>query len=314
MAVFCGIELSKGAVLSPMAGFTDDIFRSLCAEQGAIYTVSEMVSARAVTLGDNKTQALCENHSGLSPYGIQLFGNRPCDFAVASEKLMKYKPDFFDVNCGCPAPKITSGGAGSSLLKTPEIIGEIVTAIKKSVDLPVTVKLRTGIDGEPSAVAAALIAEQAGASLLAVHGRYQRQGYRPPVDHTIAKLVKQAVNIPVLYNGDVVDRDSMSTALSSTQADGILIGRAALGNPFVFREIVTGEKASLTNRVNMMCRHAEAIFERNTPGGIISFRTHLTHYIKGFRNAATLRRSAVNVKTVEDVQTLAEVMFDSVRE
>ncbi len=313
MATFCGINLAGGAVLSPMAGFTDDIFRLLCSEQGAIYTVSEMVSARAVALGDKKSHALCENRSHLSPYGIQLFGSRACDFAVASEKLMQYNPDFFDINCGCPAPKIFGSGSGSALLRTPEVIGEIVDAVKKASGLPVSVKLRTGIEGEPAAIAAAVVSEQAGASLVAVHGRCQKQAYRPPVDFVIAGQVKQALSIPVLFNGDISDEISYKNSLLTTLVDGVMIGRATLGNPFVFREINGGEKSSLTERVNMMLRHANMIFGRYGDGGVVAFRTHLTHYIKGFNGAAALRRRAVSVNNRDDVRSLAEIMINSTK-
>ncbi len=314
MAFFCGVDLSKGAVLAPMAGFTDDIFRFLCAEQGASITVSEMVSARAVTLGDKKSHELCKNHSKLSPYGIQLFGTRPSDFATAAEKLMVYSPDFYDINCGCPAPKITGSGGGSSLLKEPQLIGEIVKAVVGAVSIPVTVKLRTGIEGEPSAIAAAVAAEQAGAALVTVHGRYQKQGYRPPVDHEIAAEVKKVITVPMLFNGDIIDVSSKDKVISATMVDGVMIGRAALGNPFIFSELDGGEKATLTDKVNMLNRHADLIFERYDLGGIVAFRTHLTHYIKGFRNAASLRRRAVSVTTRDDVRELADIMLHSVSE
>ncbi len=306
MSLFCGVNLSDGAVLAPMAGFSDDIFRSLSAENGAIITVSEMVSAKAVTLGDLKSNELCRNYSELSPFGIQLFGANPEDFKVASEKLMKFKPDFYDVNCGCPAPKITGSGGGSSLLRTPERIGEIVSAVIESVGLPVSVKLRTGIDGENAAVPAAISAVEGGASLITVHGRYQRQGYRPPVDHVIAAEVKSKISVPMLFNGDIKDVKSAEEALARTGADGVMIGRAALGNPYIFNLFREPYQPSSTDKVNMLLRHAEMIYDRYGNRGLIGFRTHITHYIKGFRDAAALRREAVSISSLDDVKSMAE--------
>ncbi len=305
MSFFCGVDLSSGAVLAPMAGFTDDIFRNICVENGAIITISEMVSARAVTLGDKKSNELCKNYSGLSPYGIQLFGSRPEDFKVAAERLMQFKPDFYDINCGCPAPKITGSGGGSSLLKTPQLIGELVKAVKDSSNLPVSVKLRTGIDGEPAAVTAAITAVQAGASLVTVHGRYQRQGYRPPVDYEIAAEVKKNISVPMLYNGDVKDAQTAMAAIKKTGADGVMIGRASMGNPFVFRLYENRDSIDLTDRVDILQRHAEQIYERYGKNGLIAFRSHITHYIKGFRDAASLRREAVDIKSIDDVTRIA---------
>ncbi len=311
MSLFCGVNLSEGAILAPMAGFTDDIFRSLCAENGAIITVSEMVSVRAVTLGDKKSNELCKNHSKLSPFGIQLFGSRPEDFKVAADRLMQFKPDFYDINCGCPAPKITGSGGGSSLLKTPELIGDIVSAVISSSAIPVSVKLRTGINGEPAAVAAAKIAQQGGASLVTVHGRYQQQGYRPPVDYKIAAQVKKSISVPMIYNGDVRDLTTAKYAIEQTGADGVMIGRASFGNPFVFKLYSDNHKIELTDRVNMLLRHANMIYDRHGKNGLIGFRTHITHYIKGFRNAASLRREAVNVSTLDDVKFIAEQLFST---
>ncbi len=304
MATFCNIDLSDGAALAPMAGFTDDIFRMLCAEHGAIFTVSEMVSVRAVTLGDKKSHTLCENRSSLRPYGIQLFGSRAEDFAVAAQRLLCHKPDFYDINCGCPAPKITGPGGGSALLRSPELVGDIVRAVL-CAGLPVSVKLRTGIEGENLAVAAALAAQQAGASLVTVHGRYQKQGYRPPVDYTIAAEVKKALSVPMLYNGDVCDAQSAISAKKLTGADGVMVGRAALGNPFVFDTIKNGTPASdVTTHADMMLRHATLIDAHSGTNGIRAFRGHISHYIKGYRGASALRKKAVSVCTLDDVKVI----------
>ncbi len=305
MPLFCGVELSSGAILAPMAGFTDDIFRCLSVEQGAIITISEMVSARAVTLGDTKSGELCNNYSSLSPFGIQLFGSRPEDFSIASSKLMQYRPDFFDINCGCPAPKITGSGGGSSLLKNPELIGEIVASVKAATGIAVSIKLRTGIEGEPAAVKAAICGVQGGAELVTVHGRYQRQGYRPPVDYDIAAEVKKNIKVPMIFNGDVSDINSANLALKKSNADGVMIGRAALGNPFIFSMHSESVPCSMTDRVNMLMRHAELINDRYGTNGLIAFRTHITHYIKGFRNAASMRREAVKVTVLDDVRSIA---------
>lgn len=305
MSIFSDYNIFKGAALAPMVGYTDDIFRAICAQYGATFTVSEMVSAKALALGDKKSEELCRNVSGLFPYGIQLFGSDYRDFSVAAKKIIIFAPDFIDINVGCPAPKIIGSGGGSALLLNPAAVYDIVSAVKEATGLTVTVKMRLGIDNDLLAILVAQRARAAGAELITVHGRFQKQGYRPPVYADKIKMIKQSTDISVIANGDVLDCDGASKLLFSTGADGIMIGRGALGNPFVFEQIAKNiPKATGQHRLELLCRHAKLIDERFKSNGIRAFRSHAAHYIKGFKNAAALRTQAVAISDIEDVFAL----------
>ena len=232
------LELSGRAVLAPMAGAGDRAFREICARFGAAYTVSEMVSSKALEFGDKKTRELMELGTDARPAAIQIFGSEPAVMAQAAEKAMAFSPDMIDINMGCPAPKITGPGAGSSLMKNPPLCGEIVAAVAAAVPVPVTVKMRAGWDERSvNAPQIARICEQAGAAAVAVHARTRTQMYAPPADWSIIKAVKDAVKIPVIGNGDVTGAQSAALMLEQTGCDAVMVGRAALGNPWVFRQI-----------------------------------------------------------------------------
>ena len=238
-------ELRHGLFLAPMAGFSDRAMRRVCHEMGAEYSVTEMISAKAVTFGDKKTFNLARIRSDEGSVALQIFGSEPDVMAEGARILLEraeemggVKPVAIDINMGCPVNKIYSNGEGSALMKNPDLIYRIVGSVSNAVDIPVTVKIRAGVDSEHrNAVECAIAAESAGASLIAVHGRTKAQLYGGVADREIIKDVKNSVQIPVIANGDIVDADSALSMISETGADGIMVGRAAVGNPFVFNEI-----------------------------------------------------------------------------
>jgi tRNA-dihydrouridine synthase B len=232
------VEIKGKAILAPMAGVGDRAFRETCARFGAACTVSEMVSSKALEFDDKKTLELMELGEEARPAAIQIFGSEPDVMALAARKALEFSPDFIDINMGCPAPKITGPGAGSALMKTPQLCGEIVAAVVAAVPVPVTVKIRAGWDEKSvNAVEVASICEQAGAAAVAVHARTRSQMYEPPADWSIIKAVKEAVKIPVIGNGDVTGAQSAARMLEQTGCDAVMVGRAALGNPWIFQQI-----------------------------------------------------------------------------
>ena len=236
------IPYAQPAVFAPMAGFTDAACRHLMADHGAAWTVSEMASAKAITFGDDKSVRLLRDKASHGIYAVQLFGAEPETMAQAiriiQEKGVQF--DILDINMGCPAPKITSSGAGSKLMQDPELCGRMVAAARGALgpDKPLTVKMRIGWDAEQlTGVAVARQCEANGADLIAVHGRTREQMYIPPLDTAAIAAIKQAVSVPVLANGDVTTADEALTLLEATGCDGVMIGRGALGDPWLFAQV-----------------------------------------------------------------------------
>ncbi|MEG0833107.1 MAG: tRNA-dihydrouridine synthase family protein, partial [Oscillospiraceae bacterium] len=224
----------KAVLLAPMAGAADSSFRRVCRSLGAYACTSEMVSAKAIRMGDRKTPLLCRFHEDERPFGIQLFGNEPLDMAYAARFAeQQFSPDFIDINMGCPAPKITGGGSGSALMKSFSLACSIADAVVCSVKLPVTVKLRAGFE-ETNADLLAPMLEGVGVAAITVHGRTRERMYKPPVDLEIIKRVKNSVTIPVIGNGDIFGPSEALKMLEYTGCDAVIIGRAALGNPYIF--------------------------------------------------------------------------------
>ena len=233
------ITLPHRAVFGPMAGFTDAPCRRLMAQHGAGFTVSEMVSSRALVYGDHKTVSLLKAAPNGAPYGVQIFGEVPEIMGEATAAIEQYEFDFVDINMGCPAPKIVSGGAGSKLMLDPDRCGRIVEQVVAHTKRPVTVKMRKGWDADHiTAVECAKACEQAGAAAITVHGRTRKQMYAPPVDlDVIAEVKRRVKSIPVIGNGDIVDGKSAADMFAKTGCDGIMVGRGALGRPWVFTQI-----------------------------------------------------------------------------
>ena len=230
-----GVPLKSHAVLAPMAGVSDRAYRELCVRFGAAYCVSEMVSSKALSFNSKKSEELMEISDLERPCGIQIFGDDPKCMADAAKHALENKPNIIDINMGCPAPKISSNGSGSALMKNPRLCGEIVKAVTAVTDIPVTVKIRKGWDDDSvNAVEVAKICESAGAAAITVHGRTRQQYYKPPVDYGIIRAVRESVSVPVIANGDIDSAERAKEVMDITGCDLVMIGRATLGNPWIF--------------------------------------------------------------------------------
>lgn len=305
------IEIKGYAALAPMAGVADRAMREMCVRFGAAFTVGELASAKAITLGDKKSVSLISASDGERPFGCQLFGCEPETMARAAYTALRYSPDFIDINMGCPAPKVAvSGGGGAALMKEPKLAGDIVKAVKNAVDVPVTVKMRTGWDrSNITAVEVAKRAEDSGASAITVHGRTRDQMYAPPCDIKTIKAVKAAVSVPVIANGDITDAASAAEMYENTGCDFLMVGRAAMGNPFIFTEINTylGEgrllpPPPLSKRLLILLEQVEKM--RVYKGDHIAFleaRKHAAWYMHGLSGAAELRRMCSYISSTDEL-------------
>ena len=306
---------SNSAGLAPMAGVADIAFRELCIGFGCAYTVTEMVSAKGFTMGDRKSRDLLKRGETEHPSAIQLFGSDPSIMAAAAERAMEFSPEIIDINMGCPAPKISGNGGGSALLKDLPLAGRIIRAVASAVDIPVTVKIRSGWDSESIvAVELAKIAEDAGAAAITVHGRTRTQMYAPPVDTSIIAEVKQAVSIPVIANGDVTDGPGAAKMKEETNCDFILVGRGALGRPWVFSQInaflkegILMPEPPVSMRMQVMVSHIKRICElKGERVGLKEARKHAAWYIRGIKGAAVYRKE---VGLLESISQLEEIAF-----
>ena len=309
------VTIKRTAALAPMAGTADGAMRELCREFGACYTVGEMVSGKGLTYGSKKSAELLELSEAQRPAAVQLFGCEPDTMARAAELAMAYRPDIIDINMGCPAPKIAGNGGGSALMRDPELAARVIRAVVSASGVPVTVKFRKGWDEESvNAVEFARMCEESGAAAVTVHGRTRKQMYAPPVDLTVIAAVKRAVRIPVLANGDITDGPSAAEMYRRTGADLVMVGRGALGNPWVFRQIEafldTGEllpPPPLEERLAVMLRQASlACRYKGEYTAMREARKHAAWYLTGVRGAAAFRRKAGSLETYADLQRLAE--------
>lgn len=307
------LEFNHIAFLAPMAGIADLAFRELCVQYGAAYTVSEMVSSKGLTMGDKKSAQLLTLGND-RPAGVQIFGDDPEIMAKAAVKCLDFNPDIIDINMGCPAPKIAMNGGGASLMKKPELAYQITKAVVQAVDIPVTVKIRKGWDDDSvNAVEMAELAEKAGASAVAVHGRTRQQMYSGSVDFDIIAQVKKAVGIPVIANGDIKDEQSAAIMLEKTNADAIMIGRGALGNPWVFSKINAYldecrvlPEPSVTQKMAVMLKHIQKIIEyKGEYTAMREARHHAAYYTKGMRGGAKLRAEIGKLERFEQLQELS---------
>lgn len=300
--------------LAPLAGVTDTSMRILCKEYGADLCTTEMVSAKAVYYGDKKTMTLAKIGDNERPCSIQLFGSEPKVMAYAAEKMLCFSPFAIDINMGCPVGKIVSNGEGSALMKNEVLAGEIVEAVKKAVDIPVTVKFRSGYDGEHiNAVSFAKVLESAGADMLCVHGRTKEQMYSGKADRKIIAQVKAAVKIPVLANGDIFTPEDVVSMLEETKCDGVAVARGALGNPFIFKQIKeyldTGKYEDVPDeeRIAVAIRHTKMLCEdKGEFIGVREARKHLSWYTKGMYGSAELRGKINSAESLEEIVELLE--------
>ena len=308
------LELKRTAALAPMAGVADSAFRQICKEFGACYLVGEMASAKGMHYSDKKTARLLTVREQERPIAVQLFGDEPEILAEAARKALAFQPDVIDINMGCPAPKVAGNGGGSALMKNPALAARITEAVVRAVDLPVTVKFRKGWDDQSvNAVEFARAIEQSGAAAVTVHGRTRQQYYAPPVDLDSIAAVKQAVSIPVIGNGDCVDIPSIINMYKYTKCDLVMIGRGALGSPWIFRQVdryltdgTVLPDPSLPERMQVMLRHIKLICEnKGESGGMREARKHAAWYMKGMRGAPAFRKQSGELCTYADAEKLA---------
>ncbi|MCI8406878.1 MAG: tRNA dihydrouridine synthase DusB [Oscillospiraceae bacterium] len=315
-----GLSLEQSAALAPMASVADKAYRLICKEYGAVYVVGEMVSAKALCYGDRKSRALLEV-AGQEPMAVQLFGSEPELMARAARIAAEYQPQVIDINMGCPVPKVAGNGCGSALMRAPERAARLVRAAAEAVELPVTVKIRKGWDD--SAVNAPMFAramEAAGAAAVAVHGRTRQQMYRPPVDREIIRQVKEAVSIPVIGNGGIVDGPSALEMYQETGCDLVMVAQGSYGRPWVFRQIrrylEAGEllpEPPLAERLEVMLRHVSMMVEfKGERLGMTEARKIAAWYIKGSPGAAAFRGACGRLSSWEDLKSLtAQVLRQS---
>ncbi len=309
------LEIKGFAALAPMAGVADRAMREICKSRGAAFCVGELASSRGITLGDKKSAELLSCNESERPMASQLFGCEPDIMAQAAIKALKYNPDFIDINMGCPAPKVAGNGGGSALLKDVCLAQRIVKSVVKAVNVPVTVKMRTGWD-EDIIVAPELAkrCEDAGAAMITVHGRTRKQMYAPPVNLEIIKQVKEAVSVPVIGNGDIVDALSAENMIKTTGCDFIMVGRGALGAPWLFKQIneyfdkgIILPEPPIEERMAIMLRHIKKLCEnKGDYVGMREARKHAAWYIKGIRGAAALRQEIGSLETISQLEAIAE--------
>ena len=316
------LEINGFCALAPMAGVADRAMREICVKCGAGFTVGELTSSKGVALGDKKSFSLLTVSDKERPFASQLFGSDPETMAKAAQKALEFSPDFIDINMGCPAPKVAGNGGGSALMKSPESAEKIVKAVVSAVDIPVTVKMRTGWDSDNlTAVDLAKRCEAAGASMLTVHGRTRMQMYAPGIDYETIKSVKKAVKIPVVANGDIRDGKSALNMLNVTECDYLMVGRAAQGNPFVFREInafLRGESYTpppLSERFSVLREQVNLMLKYKDPhNAILESRKHTAWYMTGLCGAASLRRMCGEISSLEDIEKIIEIALEQNKE
>lgn len=303
------VQLESNIVFAPIAGFSEVGFRHMCAKYGAGFTYTELVSAKGLCYGNKGTQELLAREDFSSPCAVQLFGSDP-EFmykAAKDERLAKF--EIVDINMGCPVKKVFNNGDGSALMKNPDLITEIVQAVKEGAKRPVTVKMRAGVDsGKPVAVECALAAQKGGASAVCVHPRYREQFYSGEADHSITKAVKEALDIPVIANGDIIDLRSLAEVRDLTGADGFMIGRGALGRPWIFSELNGGNgahdvKADIYEHIAVLRKYMCDFTVANV------MKLQLCYYAKGGRDAKAGRVEIGKAKSIDDIFDIVEKYF-----
>ena len=302
--------LDNNLILAPMAGVTDLPFRLLCREQGAGLVCMEMVSAKAIYYKNQNTESLMEIHPEEKPASLQLFGSDPYILSEMAKRIEEKPFAILDFNMGCPVPKVVNNREGSALMKEPELVREILTGLVKAIKKPVTVKIRKGFDEDSvNAVEIARIAEDCGVAAIAVHGRTRQQYYSGKADWDIIRQVKEAVRIPVIGNGDVVDGASAKTLLEQTGCDGIMIGRAAQGNPWIFKEVLQYLESGIENdpptnaeKKEIILRHARLQLEyKGEYTAVRELRKHLSWYTAGMPGSAKIRQKVNSLETIEEL-------------
>lgn len=309
------VEIKNNIVLAPMAGVCNSAFRKIIKEMGCGLIYAEMVSDKALVYENKKTEDMLYMEEMERPIAQQIFGSDKESFVIAAKKICKtMKPDIIDINMGCPVPKVAiKSQAGSALLKNPEKIREIVSAVVNSVDVPVTVKIRSGWDSKSiNAVEVAKICEEAGASAITVHGRTRSQGYTGKVDLDIIKRVKEAVSIPVIGNGDIIDIESAKKMFEYTKCDAIMIGRGVLGNPWLIKQLDSYfkdgsiiEKPTCEEKIEMCLKHLDYLLKiKSEKVAILEMRSHIAWYLKGIPNNNLIKDEIFKSNTVEEMKKI----------
>ena len=312
------VTLKNNIILAPMAGVSDLPFRLLCAEQGAGMVCMEMVSAKAIYYNNKNTDQLMDTHPGEHPVSLQLFGSEPDIIADMAKRIEERPFDVLDFNMGCPVPKVVNNHEGSALMKNPKLVEEILSKLVKAVQKPVTVKFRKGFDdAHVNAVEIARIAEACGVAAVAVHGRTREQYYSGHADWDIIAKVKESVKIPVIGNGDVDSPEKAKALLEQTGCDGVMIGRAAQGNPWIFGQVRDYLETGVippapTNREKreMILRHAALQLEyKGEYTGVREMRKHLSWYTVGMPNSARFRQVINTMETMEGLMNSVNEIF-----
>lgn len=310
------IELNNPVFLAPMAGITDKPFREICRRYGAGLVYSEMISAKGLYYNDKKTESLMDI-SGESPCAIQIFGSEPEIMAEIIPKVMKHNPDIIDINMGCPAPKIVNNGDGSSLMKTPELMGRIMRAVSDVSPVPVTAKIRKGWDSDVS-VECAKILEDNGAAAVCVHGRTREEFYSGKADWDSIKRVKQTLSIPVIGNGDIWSAEDAKRMFNYTDCDAVMVARGAQGNPWLFTQIneYLSDEIVTTNptpkeRLMVALSHITRLVEdKGESRGIKEARKHIAWYIKGLKGSASIKAEIFKISDFATMRQALTVYID----